>query len=245
MIRAGSRTGRSRRVRATCVPPQSSRLKPPMSTTRTRSPYFSPNSAITPSALASSSDFSVMVSGTSARIFSLTIASTRAISSAVIAALWVKSKRRRSASTSEPDCSAPSPSTLRSAWCSRCVAVWLRWMSGAGGVDLRHNFVADVKGALLDDAVMDAIAFRSIRADNANPRRAVGRFERARVAGLAAGGRVERRAVEEYFYLPLAAPLVHGLALRRDDADDLGEHRFVGVQVPGPLDENRRRDGWP
>ena len=40
-------------VRCTCVPPQSSRLEP-MSSTRTSSPYFSPNSIIAPSFCASS-----------------------------------------------------------------------------------------------------------------------------------------------------------------------------------------------
>ena len=38
----------------TCVPPQSSREKPSISTTRTSSPYFSPNSIIAPSLRASS-----------------------------------------------------------------------------------------------------------------------------------------------------------------------------------------------
>ncbi len=40
-------------VLATCVPPQSSRETPSTSTIRTQSPYFSPNSAIAPSASAS------------------------------------------------------------------------------------------------------------------------------------------------------------------------------------------------
>ncbi|CFW04017.1 Uncharacterised protein [Bordetella pertussis] len=40
-------------VRRTCVPPHSSREKP-MSSTRTVSPYFSPNSAIAPPLTASS-----------------------------------------------------------------------------------------------------------------------------------------------------------------------------------------------
>src|SRR6266849_2469317 len=40
-------------VERTCVPPQSSTDQPPMSTTRTTSPYFSPNSIIAPSLRAS------------------------------------------------------------------------------------------------------------------------------------------------------------------------------------------------
>ena len=47
-------TGRSRRCAATCVPPHSSRETSSISTMRTQSPYFSPNSAIAPSASASS-----------------------------------------------------------------------------------------------------------------------------------------------------------------------------------------------
>ena len=37
-----------------CVPPQSSRAQSPTETTRTSSPYFSPNSAIAPDLTASS-----------------------------------------------------------------------------------------------------------------------------------------------------------------------------------------------
>ena len=43
-------------VARTCVPPHSSTLKPGTDTTRTRSPYFSPNSAMAPAAMASSVD---------------------------------------------------------------------------------------------------------------------------------------------------------------------------------------------
>ncbi len=41
-------------VLCTCVPPHSSLEKSPMVTTRTRSPYFSPNSAMAPCFFASS-----------------------------------------------------------------------------------------------------------------------------------------------------------------------------------------------
>ena len=41
-------------VERTCVPPHSSTDQPPMSTTRTMSPYFSPKSIIAPSFRASS-----------------------------------------------------------------------------------------------------------------------------------------------------------------------------------------------
>ena len=45
------------------VPPQSSMLKPGIDTTRTRSPYFSPNSAIAPDAIASCVDRSSVMTG--------------------------------------------------------------------------------------------------------------------------------------------------------------------------------------
>ncbi len=41
-------------VRRTCVPPQSSVEKSPNDSTRTSSPYFSPNSAIAPDFIAAS-----------------------------------------------------------------------------------------------------------------------------------------------------------------------------------------------
>ena len=45
-------------VLPTWQPPHSSREKSPASTTRTTSPYFSPNSAVTPASRAASSDVS-------------------------------------------------------------------------------------------------------------------------------------------------------------------------------------------
>ena len=45
------------------VPPHSSMLKPGIETTRTRSPYFSPNSAIAPEAIASSVERSSVTTG--------------------------------------------------------------------------------------------------------------------------------------------------------------------------------------
>ena len=50
-------------VERTCVPPQSSFDQPSMSTTRTTSPYFSPNSIIAPSVRASSSGVSKIRTG--------------------------------------------------------------------------------------------------------------------------------------------------------------------------------------
>ena len=50
-------------VLATCVPPQSSRETPSISTTRTHSPYFSPKRAIAPSASASARSISSQRTG--------------------------------------------------------------------------------------------------------------------------------------------------------------------------------------
>ena len=73
-------------VERTCVPPQSSFDQPSMSTTRTTSPYFSPNSIIAPSVRASSSGVSKIRTGAFAKTCSLTRFSTSARSSAVSAA---------------------------------------------------------------------------------------------------------------------------------------------------------------
>ena len=62
-------------VARTCVPPHSSTLKPGTDTTRTRSPYFSPNSAMAPAAMASSVDRTSVWTGALRTICSLTIAS--------------------------------------------------------------------------------------------------------------------------------------------------------------------------
>ena len=81
-------------VAEVCVPPQSS-TEPPKRTTRTTSPYFSPNRAIAPIARASSivaSRFSQR--GSLARMRALTFFSTASISSSVILAKWEKSKRK-------------------------------------------------------------------------------------------------------------------------------------------------------
>jgi hypothetical protein len=65
----------------TWVPPHSSRDEP-MSSTRTESPYFSPNSAIAPPLTASSKLITCARVPALARISRLTISSTRRISSA-------------------------------------------------------------------------------------------------------------------------------------------------------------------
>ncbi len=88
-------------VLRTCVPPHSSRewSPVPICTIRTTSPYFSPKSAIAPSARASSS---VVVIGRTAslrRIHSFTRSSIAARSSGEIRSPWEKSKRSLSGPT--------------------------------------------------------------------------------------------------------------------------------------------------
>ncbi len=90
-------------VRATWVPPHSSR-ELPMSSTRTSSPYFSPNSIIAPVFCAASIGITRAWVAVLARISALTRASTSRICAAVIGVGCTKSKRVFSASTSEPFC---------------------------------------------------------------------------------------------------------------------------------------------
>ena len=113
-------------VLATWVPPQSSRETSSTSTTRTHSPYFSPNSAIAPSFSASARDICIARTGWLALIQSLTMSPTSRASSALSGAPWVKSKRSLSGRTAEPAWRTWVPRRSRSAAWSRWVAVWLR-----------------------------------------------------------------------------------------------------------------------
>ena len=110
----------------TWVPPHSSRLKSSISSTRTNSPYFSSKNASAPISAA----YSRVVTNGRTAWFSvmrrLTRSSTWRSCSAVGASRTAKSKRRRSGRTMDPPCRTCSPSTMRRALCSRCVAVWLQ-----------------------------------------------------------------------------------------------------------------------
>ncbi len=112
-------------VRSTWVPPHSSMEKPGTSMTRTSSPYFSPKRAIAPSARARSKLVCRCPTAWFLRICWKTSSSTCRSSASLIALWCAKSKRIRSASTSEPFCVTCSPRTWRRAACSRWVAVWL------------------------------------------------------------------------------------------------------------------------
>ncbi len=85
-----------------CVPPQSSRLQSPIFTTRTTSPYFSPNRAIAPRARASSRPIRAVETGKSSRTLSLTISSILSICSCSDAVKCVKSNRSLSGATRDP-----------------------------------------------------------------------------------------------------------------------------------------------
>ena len=109
-------------VAPTCVPPHNSILYfSSIMTTRTTSPYFSPNNAIAPNCIASSFDISLITTGMLARIFSFTIFSTCSISSFVIFAKCEKSKRKYSELFKEPFCAMCLPNTCCKAACSKCV----------------------------------------------------------------------------------------------------------------------------
>ena len=82
-------------VEPTWVPPHSSRDHGPfISTTRTSSPYFSPNRDMAPSFLASASGISRVTTSKSSRMAVLAICSISWICSAFRASPWEKSKRR-------------------------------------------------------------------------------------------------------------------------------------------------------
>ena len=87
---------------ATWVPPQSSRETSCTSTTRTHSPYFSPNRAMAPSLSASGRSMIIQRTGRLAFTHSLTRSSMSASSAGESAWPWVKSKRSLSGRTAEP-----------------------------------------------------------------------------------------------------------------------------------------------
>ena len=183
------------------MPPHSSReYEPsPISTIRTTSPYFSPNSAIAPRRLASSSVVVIGRTGSLRRIHSLTRSSIaravlgrQALGVGEVEAQLVRARRR-----SRPGGRA-SPRRSRSAACSRCVAVWLAavaWRVDA--VDARDDALAGLaarpRPASTTTAWSSPARTTSATRDAAV---AVLALDRARVGDLAAARRVERRLGE-------------------------------------------------
>ena len=167
-----------------------------MATTRTSSPYFSPNSARAPDAMASSTAISRVVTGAFCSTMSLAMSSTRSISSALIGLGWEKSNRSRSGATSEPFWATWSPSTWRSASCSRWVAEWLaRIAVRRRPIDVERERKPGLERAFLDHAGMDEQVAGLLLGVGDAEAHAVGRHD-AGIADLAAGFAVERRLVE-------------------------------------------------
>ncbi len=100
-----------------------------MVTTRTRSPYFSPNSAMAPCFFASSMLMISAVTSSSRESTSLIFCSTSVRTEPGTAFGEPKSKRKRPGEFSEPAWAAVGPSASRSAWCVRWVAEWARAMA--------------------------------------------------------------------------------------------------------------------
>ncbi len=100
-----------------------------MVTTRTRSPYFSPNSAMAPCFLASSIPMTSARTSRSRASTSLIFCSTSVITAVGTADGEPKSKRKRPGWFSEPAWAAVGPRASRSAWWVRWVAEWARAMA--------------------------------------------------------------------------------------------------------------------
>ena len=112
--------------RATCVPPHSSRAHSPTLTTRTTSPYFSPNNAMAPSSLAFAW---LILSAVTSRLSSNKVLTRDSTSFKTLTGtdpVAGKSKRNRPGEFSEPACVAVSPRISRNALCTIWVAVWAR-----------------------------------------------------------------------------------------------------------------------
>ena len=232
------RNGPISAVERTCVPPQSSRENPSISTTRTSSPYFSPKSAIAPRRRASSIGVTNVRTGIASKTFSLTIRSTRVFSSGVSGWVCEKSKRSLSGRTAEPACLTWSPSTSRSAAWSRCVAVWFACV-GKRSLQLTtaSTRVSGASGACSPSSTTSTWSSPNLRTSaTCEPLLLAVDDEVPRVAHLAAARRVERRLLE-LDELPRAT--------RRRHLDDRGEHRRLRVadelaRPPPGLDELRR-----
>ncbi len=113
----------------TWVPPHSSLEKSPMVTTRTCSPYFSPNSAMAPWRLASSIGMTSAWTSSSRERTSLIFCSTSVRTAPGTAFGEPKSKRKRPGWFSEPAWAAVGPRASRRAWWVRWVAEWARAMA--------------------------------------------------------------------------------------------------------------------
>ena len=166
-------------------------------TTRTRSPYFSPNRAIAPIARASSWLMTSACTARSATSTSLTVCSTSASTDAGTAPVEAKSKRSRPGAFSDPAWVADSPRASRIAWCTRWVAVWAREIAcrrsrstSACTCAPRVNAPERTRAAVHDQAADGALHVVDLE------HRAVVEPDHALVGELPAALGVERGAVE-------------------------------------------------
>ena len=185
--------------RCACVPPHSSRAQSPTATTRTASPYFSPNSAIAPESRASSWVMNSACTARSSSSTSLTLASTSDSTDTGSADGALKSNRNRPGAFSEPAWVAVSPSASRIALCTRWVAVWAREI--ARRRSMSTSACAAVAGAdLAGRARLARCTISPVIGDctsRTSTTRAVRQLDHARVGELAAALGVERRPVED------------------------------------------------
>jgi hypothetical protein len=182
-------------VRCTCVPPHSSRLLP-MSSTRTSSPYFSPNSIIAPSFCASSMGSTRACAAALARISALTmrldlrdlrVADRRVVGEVEARALGVH-QRALLLHMAAQHLAQRLVHQVRG-------AVVAHGARAALGVDTGHEHVAHLHLAL-DDAALVAVHAACTLTVSSTSTRAVRIAQLAGVAGLAAAFGVEGRVVE-------------------------------------------------
>ena len=176
-----------------------------MDTTRTWSPYFSPNSAIAPVVSAWSRSITSVCTCEFARISSFTSRSTSASSSAVDRRVMreIETQTRRAPPRCRP-ASRACPALCASAACSRCVAVWLRMVElRSVPVHPRDHCVARADRRDSCDPMDDSARRRLVGVLDDRPRVSPCRRveQHAGIAHLSAGLGVERRAVEHKFGL--------------------------------------------
>ncbi len=104
------------------MPPHSSLAQSPTETTRTSSPYFSPNRAIAPESCACCCVITAARTGKSSSNSALTRASTSISTEGGTAEVALKSNRNRPGAFSDPACVALSPSASR-------MALWTMWVA--------------------------------------------------------------------------------------------------------------------
>ena len=217
-------------VERTWVPPHSSRETSGISTTRTCSPYFSPNSMVAPSSRACGCVVTKMCSGW----FCDDVLVHDRLDPGD---LRRRSSARRGGSrtaacrgpTYDPAWATWSPSTSRRAACSRWVAVWLAIVGRrASGVDVRAHALAGMQLAVLEPGDHDLVV---VDPDDVLDHRAgrVG-LDPAAIGDLAPAASVERRLAQLDQRRAVAA-VVDGADLRGHVqplvADELGAE--IGV----------------